>query len=377
MKARKRQLATALIAVTLLTQSFAHANVGTPLMWAGMFHLLFGNAVIGVIEGLLIARLFRTRKSSSVALMVAANYVSMIAGAVLLVPLGNYWSHSRASAAPLYDAPKILWLLAIASFVTSIVLELPFCFFALSRGKYRGRTSLHASIVAQAASYALLVPYYLLASGISLYTRTHVDRSLSFASKSPATVYFIGQKDGDVYQIQLSGSGRRKVLTSNITSRNARLFVRRAKDSQKWSLWVKGYPRDDAETLLIKDFATHAAPSWRGAKHNKEEGTWFSFGSASDLRPEQQRTWRFWTDFWAADGLQAYNKKTEERLHIALETPFIQWFARNATVLPGDQVVFQLDEQIVLFDLSTRKIGLVTMGRGPIVVLEDEQEPAP
>lgn len=362
------------MAATLLTPTFAHANAGTPLMWAGMFHLVVGNAVIGVIEGLLLARLFKARNWPTVALMVAANYVSMVAGTVFLVPLGDYWSRSRVSAAPLYDAPKILWLLAMASFVTSIVLEWPFCFFALSRGKSRGRRSLYASLIAQTASYVLLVPYYLSVSSISLYTRTHIDRSLSFASKSPGTVYFIGLKDGDVYQIRLNGSERRKVLTSHITSRDARLFVRRAKGSQKWSLWVKNYPRDDAETLLIKDFAPRTAPFPR--EDERVYGNWFAFGDACDLRPENQRSWKVWTGFWAIEGLSARNKETEERLHIALETPFIQWYARNATVLPGNQVVFQLDEQIVLFDLTTRKIGLVTMGRGPIVILEDEQESA-
>ena len=29
----------------------AMANAGTPLMWAGMLHLLFGNALIGIFEG--------------------------------------------------------------------------------------------------------------------------------------------------------------------------------------------------------------------------------------------------------------------------------------------------------------------------------------
>jgi hypothetical protein len=69
------------------------------------------------------------------------------------------------------------------------------------------------------------------------------------------------------------------------------------------------------------------------------------------------------------EGLQAWNKKTNEKLNAALETPFVIWPSRNATVLPGDQVVYQLGDQIVVLDLRTRRIGLVARGRGPVVIL--------
>ena len=35
----------------LVTSTSALANAGTPLMWAGMLHLVFGNLVIGLGEG--------------------------------------------------------------------------------------------------------------------------------------------------------------------------------------------------------------------------------------------------------------------------------------------------------------------------------------
>lgn len=41
------------------------ANAGTPLIWAGMFQLTFGNAIIGAVEGFVLARWLRLRASSS------------------------------------------------------------------------------------------------------------------------------------------------------------------------------------------------------------------------------------------------------------------------------------------------------------------------
>ena len=40
----------------------ARADAGTPLMWAGMLHLVFGNAIIGIFEGLILAWLFKLSK---------------------------------------------------------------------------------------------------------------------------------------------------------------------------------------------------------------------------------------------------------------------------------------------------------------------------
>ena len=69
-----------LILALALFPSTASANAGTPLMWASMLHLVFGNAIIGLIEGLLLARLFKCSKRKSILTLIAAN--TALAGAV-------------------------------------------------------------------------------------------------------------------------------------------------------------------------------------------------------------------------------------------------------------------------------------------------------
>jgi hypothetical protein len=43
------------------------ADAGTPLMWLGAGHLVCGNFALGVVEGLLVARLFRIRAGPALA----------------------------------------------------------------------------------------------------------------------------------------------------------------------------------------------------------------------------------------------------------------------------------------------------------------------
>ena len=61
--------------------STAFANAGTPLMWASALHLVFGNAIIGIIEGSLLAGMFKCSKWKSVVVLIVANYASAWVGA--------------------------------------------------------------------------------------------------------------------------------------------------------------------------------------------------------------------------------------------------------------------------------------------------------
>jgi hypothetical protein len=77
-----------------------------------------------------------------------------------------------------------------------------------------------------------------------------------------------------------------------------------------------------------------------------------------------------------------YGERTDtgEKLHLALDTPFLAWPIRNITQLPDEKVLFQLGEnQICVFDLKTKQVALVAKGRGPALLLETgepEQTPA-
>jgi hypothetical protein len=124
----------------------------------------------------------------------------------------------------------------------------------------------------------------------------------------------------------------------------------------------------DEQKLLIKNFATRAELLRRldGKVYDEETDNSFNFGVV-DFRDIDKRDWEARTGFWAIEGFHAENKKTGQKIYLALETPFIQWYIGNLFLLPNDQVIFQMGSQIVIFDLKTHKIGLIAKGRGPVV----------
>lgn len=267
-------------------------------------------------------------------------------------------------------------VLVVASYLISVILEWPFFHFGLLKTARNISTSFRASLLAQTVSYALLIPFYLLASGFSLFTNAQLTKDRDFVVRKDAAVYFISSDLQAVYRLALDGSSPQRVVECKVSNSDARLYVCRSPDAQSWDLWVLDEPEYNhskkSERLLIRDFALHAAANWRTERSYGEERTWFNFGPASDLRATSQTNWTVRTGFWPVKGLSAENPQTRRSIHLCVEMPFLAWPSRNATVLPGDQVVYQLGDQIVLLDLNSRKLAFLALGQGPVVVLQSQ-----
>lgn len=363
-----RALLLATITLTVFPQ-YAHANAGTPLMWAGMLHLIIGNALIGIIEGLLISKVFSVRKRRSIPIMILANYVSMIAGSLIIGAIGNFFNHH----ATIYSIHALLFSFLLFSFMITILIEWPFCVWILKFNNEMRKKSLKASVYAQILSYALIIPFYFLASGTSLLWNVKLDRSLSFVKSDP-WIYYISTDNNKILRSKVTGGHPEKVLQTKTNSEYARLFSKPSNDTGQWDLWIKDRAenKQDEARLLLKNFTNRAEPlrRWDGKTYEDEEpDSWFNFG-VMDFRNLDKRDWEPRTGFWAVEGFHAENKRTGQKIYIALETPFIQWYMRNVSILPDDQVIFQIGDQIVIFDLNSRKMGLITKGRGPILTFE-------
>src|SRR5262245_20873331 len=95
----------------------ASANAGTPLMWAGAFHLLVGNLIIGVIEGLLLISWFRVPRGHVIGIMMLAKYASAWGGAYLVNAILPRLSLDLTNAWPWF------WIMVAVTFGFTLVLE--------------------------------------------------------------------------------------------------------------------------------------------------------------------------------------------------------------------------------------------------------------
>jgi len=375
--ANKSSVAAAALLILAASGSPAWANAGTPLMWLGCSRLLFVNILLGIGEGVLIARIFKIDRKKTTRVMILANYFSMLVGEIWLLNIAEPLKSAVLGKQPLYRAPALLVGTLIAAFLLTVVLEWPFCLWAFKKECCKFRKSPRASLVAQTASYTVLVLLYIPASGLSLYTRVDIDRSLSLRGIPEGWVYFVSPDDGNIYRTRLNGSSQEKIVDTKPgkDSERAALFAWPSGKAGYWDLWFQA-GRDQRE-LLLEKFATKAARPIHdrygriftedsNEPANPHTAPWL----VADLRDPANRNWKVVTGFWPIEGLRAENKETRESVWVALETPFLWWQTCYATVLPGDRVVYQLGDQVVLLDLNLRKIGLIALGRGPVVTLD-------
>ena len=370
---RKSRLAWAACLI-LTVPSVALANTGTPLVWADGLHLVFGNFFVGCVEGLVLAMIFGLSKRRCVKLMILANYFSAWLG-------GNFIVKAIARALPvdLHNVWPLLGLMVGIAYLLTLLLEFPFVARAFRGDAAWCRKAILGSLLIQTVSYAGLVGYYAQSS--ALVPLTNIVDISSVSLPENIRVCFISAADGDVYAGSLRERQWRNIFDLNSSNRHDRLFVRpSALDTNVWDLAAcleTGKGQSPNLVTIQERFAAVVAPPWRTqiANPHPYQGTAYDFGQVSKLGEARSSAWKFRTAYWAYDGLTGTETNSRERVHIAFETPFVNWHIRKAVHLPTDKVLFQLgDEQICLYDPVKKQVARVARGRGPVAVVKNEKE---
>lgn len=349
------------LGVALIVPHVASANTGTPLMWAGMFHLSIGNLLIGICEGGILQRKYGAERPYL--LLVGANYVSAWLGGYLLGWLAGRLDWN------LNNGWQLFWLFVVLTYGMTILIEWPFVFWTFPKQSRSWKQALKASWLAQSCSYVVLFTGYWVVSSTSIYSRVEVVEPSAIKLADNLTVFYLG-KDGRVYQ-------HREILGNFVsTNRDDRLyFTRRPDETNAWDLHVRVEARRNPDGQSVK-----VAAALRGGAASMEEsetnqptlkGNWFNFGNALNVGLGTNAVWQLRSGFWAIEGLRVRNARTAEQYRFSWETPFSQWPIRNVLQLPNEQAIFQLgSDQICILDLSTRRIALLARGRGPAVLLQ-------
>jgi hypothetical protein len=355
----------ALVALYCLPLLFL-ADAGTPLMWAGMFHLIVGNGLIGIGEGLFLAYLFKLRRGKCVGTMIAANYFSAWVGYVFL--LGYFIK--APSDLNLYTAWGWVWQMVVATFFITCILEWPFVFRCLRGVGGRVRKSIWGNFLVQFVSYLLIFGWYWSASGRSLYTQMHIVKPVAFSIPTNTAIYFIST-NGNVCSFNVSGGEIRTVADLNSTNDEDRLYLKKT-ESGRTSIYARlEIPQNDR--CIVSNLEVTATVPKYDEEPNQHRNNWSPQWFVAPIGSASNSAWSFQTGYWAVEGLVGENSRTRERLHLALETPFAQWIVRNAYQLPGDCVIFQLgSNQICILDPNTKRVALLIRGYGPVVVLEGD-----
>jgi hypothetical protein len=389
-----------------LLPSFILANTISPLAFVFMSRLIFGNFIIGVIEGLIIFKILSATKKRAIWIMILANYVSMFAGLIVIDVLGLGISCGLfLGKSPLCNAFYVILFMPVFAYIVTVLMEWPFCHWININKPKSKKRSFIASLTAQTVSYALILPFYFLTSDINLYRQTTLDPTLSFAKNPNAWIYYISTEDNFLYRCRTNGTSVEKVYDQNDLGHRG-LFVwpdnadgtlelwygtdyydsskenKRIKilDNLPWdgslptwyrTHWYRMINDAEWQDLLVNPNLKHL---WETeSKYNDSIDYYDSFNDEiADYRPQEQKEWHIAISpfTYLGRGLKARDSKGS-LIDISFHTPYVIWGCSNATGLPPNQVVCQLGwEMVILLDLDSRKIGMVARGHSPVVVFE-------
>lgn len=343
-------------------------------MWAGMLHLVFGNFLIGIGEGLLLAWVFKLNKIASVAVMIAANYVSAWIGLAWL-------DHriARSLELELYNAWRWVWIMAGVSYLMTLVIEWPFVALCFLKKPGLLRRSILGCLLVQTVSYVALFGWYWGASGKSLYTKANVVALSDIDLPQGVSMYYIGKNDGDVHQLDFDTRTTRRFAQLSSTDLDDRLAIWPCHTNAGPYGVVARLETADQKSPAIRDILGDLSAEQVTVKEERDgepDATSASFGPVPRLGSTTNAGWDFETGFWPVEGIVATDSSNKVQLHIAFETPFVAWSVRNATQLPSNQVVFQLGEdQVCILEPATRKVARLVFGRGPVLVLKRARSP--
>lgn len=344
------------------------ADAGTVLMHGTCFFVVIGSLLIGYGEGMLLARCFALDAKRARRWMIGANYTSAFTGLFAMYGLHQLLHKTVFAGPPLYTIKPEYWTLLAASFLFTVVIEWPFCARAFDRERRRWKRTLRASLLAQAASYLLLLPLYLWLADYNVVTVLAPDRSLQFVPHDlDVRVYYIAADDGDVYSIGLDGRGRRHEYTLDDSVPPRKLYARPNDGGEGYSLCLLlESMRDDDQVLLGPLDGTPALPSDAANAEDFDECARNPF-CTWDLRPIEERHWRF--ELIPYSGSRLIAQRGGETIALRYETTYDTWYVQCATAARDGLVVFEAEEQILVADLDQRKIGIVARDHGPCVVL--------
>ena len=337
--------------LALAWPNIALANAGTALMWAPVMHLVAGNLLLGLGEGLAIAFLLKVRKLPAILVMIAANYASTGAGFLLLPTFAPSLQGALGGRPLLYSLPLYLSMLGGLAFLATILVEWPFCLALVRKRQGAVGRSLGVTVVVHVVSYALLVAFYLGMSSFDLYTNVDVVEDFVSGVRPVADIVYLSPEN-ELRLVALDGTNDRLLLGADqlAAPEQQQLRAEREPSTPDYSIYL-GSERIDAISIPAEKWE---APLVEGAGN---------FGAAAAF-PSYTSEWSVRSDYWALSA-----RKGEAYIRIQLAVPTVYWLTRHATLLPGDLIVFQLGEQIVVLDLNTRKLGLLAHGRSPLVLL--------
>jgi len=350
----------------LIACGVAQANIGTGLMVWGMLHLFFGNLWLGIIEGTLLALLFRTPWIRAIPIMIVANYVSAWIGILFVLP------HTPELYAATQSYTGTLFLAFALAFVGTVLLEWPFAlaaFYGKPQWLKRGAVG---NLAVQAATALFLVPFYLYAIANEAMLPEVREVALNDIPLPEGLIlFFVGREDGAVHRLR-PFEAPEKVSELPAHERIYELSLEPLPDrEQERCLIAKVYKENERpeNKVLLQSVQARAFPQAVSLEF-EHEGESYTESYAPALGEAWDSDWVFenWHNF---ESVVRVHRESRARFPYQVAGRLLGTMGPyNVVQLPMEQALCSMSGGIYVLDTQAKQMARIADGDHFVAMLE-------
>ncbi len=335
-----------LVIFALLVPQVAWANGGTALMWTTLFHLIFYNFLIGIVEWFIITHYLKEQVSYALFWLILANYISWGSGMFFI----RLFQDNTINM--IFDLEGVLftWIISMLMlFVITLVFEIPFYFLAIHKKIRNWKLASKTAIVINMISYSAMCSLYLSDSHLSFFTDTKIDQSiLNKADKYELFIY----KDGQIYLDTLNNSFSKNSIDSIKNDPDFRKYFQIGynSDRDKINLYLDQH---EPKEIYVENFI-ELKDSIYIYRKNRNSGV-----QEIDFRAINNRKWQlFCSPTINSEFTIKYENKTDESF--GFEVPWLNWSPDQFSILNNKEMLFIISDRLVLMNIETKEIAYIT-----------------
>lgn len=344
---RKNNILILLLLFILIPQTLL-ANAGTALMWVPIMQLIFGNILIGIVEGIIISVIFKTKWIRSILIMIAGNNFSWLIGNGLIYVFQNTLIDSLFKL----DNVFALWILSLVIlYLLTVLIEFPFFGWAFIKNDRFCSRSWKLSLIINAVTYTIMIFIYLSTSKYSFFTDLKIDQSI-LNNKTNFELFYTFK--GDIYKGQIKQNiSRDKIYQIPNNIKYPYFKLKEDSINQSIDLYLVNYYED---TLLFqKSFVESDKNIYYPSIFEKYNWT------KADFRDTTNRDWKASAGGWAIEGITFRDNDTIIQ-NYGFEVPWMFWNIGNVSILNDSEVICIINDRIIILNKDTKKVAFVTNG---------------
>lgn len=340
------KIVTKVIILTFIVPQTVYGNAGTALMWVPIYQLLYGNLLLGVIEGVAISLLCKTKLFRSVLIMILGNYVSWIVGTIIISLFQEYIIGTLLQLQGVF----VFWVISLIIFyLLTVVIELPFYNWTFLKEKRNWKNSWKLSFFLNLFTYTTMIIIYLNVSEFSFFTALKVNQNLL---QNKSNFELVIKKDGNVFAGKISEHFNGEMIY-HIPEKYVSFHFALKENTTKEVIDLVLVSHSKDTLSIIESFIRYSDKMYYTGslkEYNYEK---------SDFRDSTDKNWEAYSGNWAIEGL-TIESENKNRENYAYEVPWMFWHIGQISILNESELICNFNGRLILVNKNTKEVAFIT-----------------